>query len=99
MQRYGNAFERIVDPHLFAYRIMGFQETLGSLVPQSLGDVEDQIVGGIGRHEPKRIEADRRRLNVDPGIGSGRYNRAAVRARALSHLPEDIIPDWNKPYW
>ena len=38
------------------------------------------------------------RLGVDPRIGSGRYHRATVRARAFLHPRERVVVDRDEPY-
>src|SRR5271169_6559556 len=98
VQRYGKSVERILQPDLLAERVASLEQPLGRVVPQRLGDGIDQIVGRVGGHDPKRVEADRRYLLADSRIGSGWDHRTPVRGRALPHLRKYVVFDRDQPY-
>src|SRR6516165_4481668 len=93
MQGYRKAGERTLQPDLTAEGLVRLEKTLSGLVPQSPGNGIDQIVWCVGRNDPKRMEADRRRLDRDPRIGSGGYHRTLICGRAFSHLGKDFRID------
>src|SRR5215471_4729631 len=85
MQRHGETVERAFEPHLLANRIVRIEEALRGLVPQSLDNGIDQVVGGIGGDHPKRVKPDGRCRDSDPRISVGGDHRALVRAALFLH--------------